>query len=64
MTNVLLVAPWFSDAMKHCVQCFLDLPGVRVGILTQEPPERVPPSLAARLAACERIDDAAQAAQL
>jgi biotin carboxylase len=64
MTNVLLVAPWFSDAMKHCVQCFLDLPGARVGVLTQEPPERVPPALAARLAACERIGDAAQSAQL
>lgn len=64
MPNVLLVAPWFSDVQKHCVQCFLDLPGARVGILTQEPPDRVPPAIAARLAACERVEDAGQSAQL
>jgi biotin carboxylase len=64
MQHVLLVAPWFSEVMQRCARCFLDLPDVKVGVLTQEAFDRIPADLRERFAACERIDDAAQPGQL
>jgi biotin carboxylase len=59
MPHVVLVAPFFSDVMRHCVRCFLDLHDTQVALLTQEPLERVPAEWRQRLAACERIGDPA-----
>ena len=59
MQHVLLVAPFFSENMRHCVRCFLDLPDTKVGVLSQEPKERVPPELLARLDAFQPIGDPA-----
>lgn len=59
MLHVVLVAPHFSEVMRHCVRCFLDLRDTRLGILTQEPLDRVPSELRQRLGACERIGDPA-----
>ncbi len=64
MQHVVLVAPYFSDNMRHCVRCFAELPDCKLGIVSQEPADKLPPALRSRLAAYERIGDPAQAANL
>jgi biotin carboxylase len=60
MHHVVLVAPYFSETMRHCVRCFVDLPDTKVAVLSQEPAERAPAQLRERLAGYERIGDPAQ----
>ena len=64
MRNVVLVAPYFSETMRHCVQCFASLPDVRLSVLSQEDPDRLPATLRSRLAACLRIGDPAHVANI
>jgi biotin carboxylase len=59
MQHVVLVAPYFSDNMRHCLRCFVDLPDCRVGVLSQEPAENLPAELRPRIAAFARIGDPA-----
>ncbi len=58
MIHTALVAPHFGENMRHCLRCFAELPDTRLGVLTQEPEERLPPELRGRLAGFERIGDA------
>ena len=46
MPNVVFVAPYFGGQMRQVLDLFPRLEGVRLGIITQEPREHVPPSLA------------------
>ncbi|MEO6597659.1 MAG: ATP-grasp domain-containing protein [Planctomycetota bacterium] len=64
MIHVVFVAPFFGENMRHCLRCFLDLPEVKLGVITQEPEERVPPGIRERLAAHYRVDDANDSQQL
>ena len=64
MQHVVLVAPYFSDNMRHCVRCFLDLPDTKVAVLSQEALDRVPADLRPRLAEYRQIGDPAHAANL
>ncbi|MFY9344348.1 MAG: ATP-grasp domain-containing protein [Planctomycetota bacterium] len=57
MQHVVLVAPYFSDNMRHCVRCFAELRDCRLGVLSQEPADRLPAELRSRLAAFEQIGD-------
>lgn len=63
MLHVALVAPFFSEVMRHCVRCFAELPDTKLGLLTQEP-DKVPADLRPRLDAIERIGDPAHAPNL
>ncbi|MCA9493643.1 MAG: ATP-grasp domain-containing protein, partial [Myxococcales bacterium] len=62
--NVVLVAPYFGGNMVHAVRCFLDLDGVRVGLITHESEERVPRDLRERISGHYRVTDAGSAEQL
>ncbi|MBX3462897.1 MAG: ATP-grasp domain-containing protein [Planctomycetes bacterium] len=64
MIHTALVAPHFGDNMRHCLRCFADLADARLGVLSQEPEERLPAELRDRVAGYERIGDAGDAAQL
>lgn len=64
MRHVVLVAPYFSENMRHCVRCFADLPDTRLAVLSQEDLERVPSELRQHIAAYQRIGDPAHAANI
>ncbi|HEX5051432.1 MAG TPA: ATP-grasp domain-containing protein [Planctomycetota bacterium] len=64
MIHVVFVAPFFGENMRHCLRCLLDLPDVQLGVITQEPEQRVPAGIRERLAAHYRVDDANDAQQL
>jgi hypothetical protein len=50
MVNVVFVAPYFGASMVHCLEVLVALDDCRVGVITHEPEERVPPHLKGRLA--------------
>lgn len=64
MIHVALVAPHFGENMRHCLRCFADLPDTRVGVLSHEPEERLPPELRGRLAGYRRVGDCSDGKQL
>jgi hypothetical protein len=55
---IVFVAPFLASATSRFVESVAGLPGVRLGLVTQEPVERTPPVLRAGLAAHWRVDDA------
>ena len=57
MSSVVFVAPFFLDTTLRFVEAVADLPGVRAGLVSQDPAERLPPALKAKLAAHYRIAD-------
>lgn len=63
MLHIALVAPFFSEVMRHCVRCFAELPDTKLGLLTQEP-DKIPHELRPRIDAVERIGDPAHAQNL
>lgn len=64
MRKVAFVAPFLMEATLRFVRAVQRLPGVRVGLVTQEPLERVPPHVRADLAGHWRVQDALDPAQL
>lgn len=63
MKNVVLVAPYFGGNMVHAIRCFAAL-DVRLGLITQEPEERTPPDLKAKIAGHYRVGNTGDATQL
>lgn len=59
MQHVVLVAPYLSDNMRHCVRCFANLPDCKLGVVSQEPADKLPPELRGHLAAWQQIGDPA-----
>ena len=57
MTAVVFVAPYFLEATLRFISAVASLPGVRLGLVSTDPEERLPPGLRRRLAAHWRIDD-------
>ena len=57
MPSAVFVAPFFLDTTLRFVEAVADLPGVRTGLVSQDPTERLPAKLRAKLAAHWRIDD-------
>ena len=57
MQSVVFVAPFFLDTTLRFVEAVADLPGVRTGLISQDPAERLPPGLKNKLAAHYRIAD-------
>jgi len=58
MPNVVFVAPFLMETTLRFVDATGDLPGVRLGLVTQDPPERVPAATRARVTAVEVVPDA------
>jgi hypothetical protein len=56
--SVAFVAPFFLDATLRFVDAVADLPGVRLGLVSQDPLERLPSRLRAKLSAHHRVADA------
>lgn len=64
MRNVVFVAPFLMDATLRFVRAAASLGGARVALVTQEPLERVPDDLRARLEAHWRVADALDPGQI
>src|SRR5437867_522062 len=56
MPNVVFVAPFFLETTLRFVKAAADLPGARLGLVSQDPEEKLPPGLRAKLAAHFHID--------
>lgn len=61
---VVFVAPLFSPAATQMLAAAVEEPGVRVGVVAQEPLDRLPTALAARVAAHWQVPDVTRADQL
>ena len=64
MPTAVFVAPFLLDATLRFVDSAAWLPGVRLALISQDPEERIPPQLRARLAAHWRLDDATSVDQI
>jgi len=64
MVAAAFVAPYLLPATARFVMCAATLPGVRLGLVTSDPLERVPPELRDRLAGHWRIDNALDPGQV
>src|SRR5690242_19352157 len=64
MVVAVFVAPYLLEATARFVRVAAELPGVRLGLVTCEPVERVPQDLRERLDAHWRVDDALDPRQL
>jgi len=64
MPNVVFAVPFAMDASLRFVRAAASIPGVRLGVVTQEPLERFPADLRALLDGHERVQDAMQSEQL
>jgi hypothetical protein len=58
MVVAAFVAPYLLEATARFVAAAADLPGVRLGLITCEPVDRIPPDLRHRVAGHWRIEDA------
>jgi hypothetical protein len=57
MPSVVFVAPYFLDTTLRFVHAVAALPGVRTGLVSQDPASRLPADLRRMLAAHRRIED-------
>jgi len=57
MPNVIFVAPYFLETTLRFVDGAARLPGVRFGLVSTDPEEKLPPGLRSRLHAHWRVDD-------
>jgi len=58
MSSVVFIAPFILPTTLRFVDAVSRLPGVRLGVVSQDPPERLPEELRGRLAAHSRVADA------
>jgi biotin carboxylase len=58
MPAVVFVAPFFLETTLRFLKATVELPGVRVGLISQDPVSRLPQSIRSRLAAAEVLPDA------
>ena len=64
MVAAAFVAPYLREATARFVLSAAEIPGVRLGLITHEPLERIPPPLRDRLAGHWRVEDALDPRQL
>jgi biotin carboxylase len=64
MPNVVFVAPFFMDATLRFIDAAAQLPGVRLGLVSQDPAEKLPAALRQRLAAHAPIADGTDREQI
>ncbi len=58
MPNVVFCAPFLLETTRRFVEAAADVPGTRVALVTQEPPETLPAELAAKVALVVKSRDA------
>ena len=58
MSNVIFVAPFLLEATLRFVDAAADLPGVKLGLVTQDDASRIPEGLRGKIAAHERAENA------
>lgn len=64
MPVVVFVAPFLLETTLRFVGAAASLPGVRLGLVTQDAADRIPEGVRSRLAAVERVGDALDAQQI
>jgi hypothetical protein len=64
MANAVFVAPFLLPATVRFVAAALSLPDVRLGLISQDPEDRLPDDLRARLAGHYRVADGTDAQQI
>lgn len=64
MHSVVFAAPYFLETTLRFVDAAADLPGVRLGVVSHDPEEKLPPGLRGKLAAHYRVDDVLDPGQL
>lgn len=64
MPNVVFVAPFFLETTMRFLDAVAGLPGVRCGLVSQDPVEKLPPRLRSRLATHRRAADAVDPQQI
>ena len=64
MVAAAFVAPYLLEATARFVTCAASLPGVRLGLVTSDPLERIAPELRDRLAGHWRVDNALDPRQI
>lgn len=64
MIPIVFVAPYFLDATLRFIDAVARLDEVRLGLVSTDPAERLPPRLARRISAHWRIDDCLDADQV
>jgi phosphoribosylaminoimidazole carboxylase (NCAIR synthetase) len=64
MPNAVFVAPFFLEATARFIAAAADLPGVRLGVISQDPETMLAPSLRERIAGHYRVDDGTDGQQI
>jgi hypothetical protein len=64
MPNVVFTAPYFTENARRSIAAMARVPGVRLGLVSQEPAGLLPPELRAGIAAHQQVADAFEAGQL
>ena len=64
MRHVVFAVPYAMDATLRFVRAAADLPGARLGILSQEPPERLPPDVLSKIAAHQQVESCLDGARV
>ncbi len=64
MKNVVFVAPLFRETTNRYVRAFADLPGVRLGVISQEPAVMIPKDLRDRVHAHYQVANAMEGADI
>lgn len=57
MANVIFVAPFFMETTLRFVDAAASLPGVNVGLVSQDPEAKLPPGLRSKLSGHYRVED-------
>lgn len=64
MPNAVFVAPFFLEATTRFIEAAASLPDVRLGVVSQDPEEKLPDSVRRQIAGHYRIDDGTDAQQI
>ena len=64
MALVIFVAPSFNEFNVRAIDCAAHMPDVQLAVIGEEPAQRLPEYLRARLAGHWRVDDASDATHL
>jgi biotin carboxylase len=64
MPNVVFAVPFVLESSLRFVRAAASLPGIRLGILSQDPVEKLPPEVRQQLAGFQQVRDAMQTEQL
>jgi hypothetical protein len=64
MTTAVFAAPYFLETTLRFIDAAADLPGVRLGLVSHDPEEKLPPGLRRKISAHWRVDDCLDPAQL